>query len=579
MPWKGRETVAPGERSEPGVWIKEREGALKGRQKRAQDRQSVAPAAAGALLGGDDIPRAALGLPGATVLPPPGGFLKPPALRAVVNCSSTYHGDWIVNLKSADEISEAVGGRKLSAVEVARAALGRIDAADSTLRAFLTVEPERVLARAREVDRQVADGGSRLPLAGVPVAVKDNICTRGLRTTCASKILENYVPPYSATAIERLERAGVVIVGKTNCDEFAMGSSTENSAFQITRNPYDLDRVAGGSSGGSAVAVAAGMATLALGSETGGSVRQPASFCNVLGLKPTYGRISRYGLVAFASSLDNIGLFAASPRDMAALLSVIAGRDEHDATSAPVPVPDYPREMDRPAAGMRLGIPKEYFGGGLDADVKAIIDTALQNARSLGCDLVEVSLPHTEYAIADYYIIAPAEASSNLARYDAVRYGFRVPHPQNLLEMYKCSRSAGFGAEVKRRIMIGTYALSSGYYEAYYGRAMRVRTLIKRDFEEAFEKVDALLTPVSPTPAFRIGEKIDDPLSMYLSDIYTVTANLAGTPALSLPCGFTPSGLPVGLQIIGHQFQEGTVLRLASAYYEAFPVPGPSLKA
>jgi aspartyl-tRNA(Asn)/glutamyl-tRNA(Gln) amidotransferase subunit A len=480
-----------------------------------------------------------------------------------------------VNLKSASEIRESVSQKKASAVEVAKAALGRIEAADSVLRAFITVEPERVLARAREVDRLVAEGESNLPLAGVPVAVKDNICTRDLRTTCGSKILEDFIPPYSATAIERLEQAGAVVIGKANCDEFAMGSSTENSAFQVTRNPFDLERVAGGSSGGSAVAVAAGMAPLALGSETGGSVRQPASFCNILGLKPTYGRISRYGLVAFASSLDNIGLFATTARDMAVLLSIIAGRDEHDATSAPVPVPDYPAGFSRSVRGMRLGIPREYFGAGLDLAVKSVIDAALRNAESLGCELAEVSLPHTEYAIADYYIIAPAEASSNLARYDAVRYGYRVSDPQDLSEMYKRSRSLGFGAEVMRRIMIGTYALSSGYYEAYYGRAMRVRTLIKCDFEKAFERVDALLTPVSPTPAFRIGEKVDDPLAMYLSDIYTVTANLAGIPALSLPCGFTPQGLPVGLQIIGSQFQEETVLRLAEAYFQAFPISSP----
>jgi aspartyl-tRNA(Asn)/glutamyl-tRNA(Gln) amidotransferase subunit A len=320
------------------------------------------------------------------------------------------------------------------------------------------------------------------------------------------------------------------------------------------------------------------MAALALGSETGGSVRQPASFCNVLGLKPTYGRISRFGLVAFASSLDNIGPLATNPRDLALLLSVIAGRDEHDSTSAPVPVPDYGAEISRTVRGMRLGIPKEYFGEGLDPSVKSIIDAAMHNAESLGCELTEVSLPHTRCATADYYIIAPAEASSNLARYDAVRYGFRVSDPQDLSEMYKRSRTLGFGPEVKRRIMIGTYALSSGYYEAYYGRAMRVRTLIKRDFDEAFETADVLLTPVSPTPAFRIGEKVGDPLAMYLSDIYTVTANLAGIPALSLPCGFTPEGLPVGLQIIGSQFQEGTVLRLAEAYFEAFPVASPPLK-
>jgi aspartyl-tRNA(Asn)/glutamyl-tRNA(Gln) amidotransferase subunit A len=483
-----------------------------------------------------------------------------------------------MNLRSAWEIRDAVQAGKASAVEVAGAALSRIGAVDSVLRAFVTVDEGRALERAAVVDEWVHRKVPNLHLAGVPVAIKDNICTRDLRTTCGSRILEHYIPPYSATAVERLENAGAVVIGKTNCDEFAMGSSTENSAFQVTRNPYDLGRVAGGSSGGSAVAVAAGMATLALGSETGGSVRQPASFCNVVGLKPTYGRISRYGLVAFASSLDNIGSFANSTRDMALLLSIIAGHDEHDSTSAVVPLADYAAELEQPARGMRLGIPKEYFGAGLDPAVRVVIEGGLKNAEALGCELVEVSMPHTDYAIADYYIIAPAEASSNLARYDGVRYGYRVPGEKELSEMYKRSRSAGFGAEVKRRIMIGTYALSSGYYEAYYGRAMKVRTLIKRDYEQAFEKVHALLTPVSPTPPFRIGERIEDPLAMYLSDIYTVTANLAGVPALSLPCGFTPEGLPVGLQILAYQFREALILRLAEQYSRAFPMTALPLK-
>lgn len=357
-----------------------------------------------------------------------------------------------------------------------------------------------------------------------------------------------------------------------------MGSSTENSAFQVTRNPFDLERVAGGSSGGSTAAVASGMAALALGSETGGSVRQPASFCNVFGLKPTYGRISRYGLVAFASSLDNIGPIANDPRDLALLLSIIAGQDLHDATSAAQPVPDYASILDETVRGLRVGIPSEYFGAGLDKEVKSLVDSAVRRIQDLGCEVTDVSLPHTKYAIADYYIIAPAEASSNLARYDAVRYGYRAADPGNLADMYKRSRSAGFGPEVKRRIMIGTYALSSGYYEAYYGRAMKVRTLIRRDFDEAFTRVDALLTPVSPTPAFKIGEKADDPLAMYLSDIYTVTANLAGIPALSIPVGFTTGGLAVGLQILGNHFQEATILRLSAAYTDAFPVSAPPIK-
>jgi aspartyl-tRNA(Asn)/glutamyl-tRNA(Gln) amidotransferase subunit A len=481
-----------------------------------------------------------------------------------------------MNLRNAHEIRDAVNSGKVAAGEVAEAALKRIEAVDGNLGAFLTVDPAGVRARAGEIDRQVREHA--LPLAGVPIAIKDNICTRHLRTTCGSRILENYIPPYSATVVERLEQAGAVIIGKANCDEFAMGSSTENSAFKITRNPYDPDRVSGGSSGGSAVAVAAEMATLALGSETGGSVRQPASFCNVIGLKPTYGRVSRYGLVAYASSLDCVSPIAGNVRDVSLLLGQIAGRDERDATSAPVPVPDYLSELDKPVRGMRLGVPKEFFGEGLDPEVKSIIEAAIRNAGALGCELIDISLPHTEYAIADYYIIAPAEASSNLARYDGVRYGYRIPAPENLLDMYKRTRSEGFGAEVKRRIMIGTYALSSGYYEAYYGRAMRVRTLIKRDYDRAFEKVDAVLSPVSPTPAFKIGEKISDPLSMYLSDIYTVTANLAGIPSLSIPCGFTQGGLPIGLQILTNQFEEGTLLRLAEAYTQSYPVSSPPLR-
>ncbi|MBN2242472.1 MAG: Asp-tRNA(Asn)/Glu-tRNA(Gln) amidotransferase subunit GatA [Acidobacteria bacterium] len=481
-----------------------------------------------------------------------------------------------MNLKDAHAIRDAVNSGKISAGEWADAALRRIEAVDSALGAFLTVEPETVLRRAGEVDRAVKN--KSLPLAGIPVAIKDNICTRNLKTTCGSKILENFTPPYSATAINRLEQAGAVVVGKANCDEFAMGSSTENSAFRMTRNPYDPERVPGGSSGGSAVAVAAGMTPLALGSETGGSVRQPASFCGILGLKPTYGRISRYGLVAYASSLDCIAPFGNSPRDIALLLSVIAGRDYNDATSAPFEVPDYLSGLREPVGGMKLGVPREFFGEGLDPAVRSIIEAGIRNAESLGCEVREVSLPHTRYAVADYYVIASAEASSNLARYDGVKYGYRSPEYDDLIDMYRTSRSQGFGPEVKRRIMIGTYALSSGYYDAYYGRAMKVRTLIRRDYDRAFEKVDALLSPVSPTPAFRIGEKISDPLAMYLSDIYTVTANLAGIPALSLPCGFTREGLPVGLQVLANQFQEGTLLRFAENYMQAFPVSGPPMK-
>jgi aspartyl-tRNA(Asn)/glutamyl-tRNA(Gln) amidotransferase subunit A len=481
-----------------------------------------------------------------------------------------------MDIRSAYNIQSAVNSGEISARDVAEAALKRIEAANGKLGVFLTIDPAKVRARADEIDRAVKE--HPLPLAGIPITIKDNICTRNLRTTCGSKILENYIPPYNATAIDRLEQAGAVVIGKANCDEFAMGSSTENSAFVVTRNPYDLDRVSGGSSGGSAVAVAAEMTPLALGSETGGSVRQPASFCNIVGLKPTYGRISRYGLVAFASSLDCIALVGNNPKDIALLLRHIAGRDVHDSTSSTAPVPDYMPELNRPARGMRLGIPKEFFGEGLDPEVKSIIEAGIRNAESMGCELVDVSLPHTQFAVADYYIIAPAEASSNLARYDGVKYGYRFPEAKDLLDMYRRTRSTGFGPEVKRRIMIGTYALSSGYYDAYYGRAMRVRTLIKRDYDQAFEKVDALLGPVSPTPAFKIGEKVSDPLSMYLSDIYTVTANLAGIPALSLPCGFTRTGLPVGMQILANQFQEGALLRLAESYIQAFPVTAPPLK-
>jgi aspartyl-tRNA(Asn)/glutamyl-tRNA(Gln) amidotransferase subunit A len=482
-----------------------------------------------------------------------------------------------VKTNDACEIRDSVNQGRISAAEVAEAALRRIEEADPPLGAFITVRPDAVREQAREVDRRVRSGETRLPLAGVPVAVKDNISTRHLRTTCGSRILEAYLPPYSATAVESLERAGAVVIGKTNCDEFGMGSSTENSAFHVTRNPFDLERVAGGSSGGSAVAVAAGMATLALGSDTGGSVRQPASFCSVVGMKPTYGRISRYGLVAFASSLDVIGLLTRSPRDAALLLSVVAGADDRDSTSARVPVPDFVAGLVRPLKGLRVGVPREFFDPGLDREVRGFIDAALGNAASLGCEIEEVSLPHTPQAVADYYIIAPAEASSNLARYDGVRYGHRAPNPRDLADMYIRSRSEGFGAEVKRRIMIGTFALSSGYYEAYYGRAMKVRTLIRQDYLNAFERVDVLMAPVSPTPPFRIGEKTDDPLAMYLSDIYTVTANLAGIPALSVPCGFTSGGLPVGLQILGNHFQEETLLRLAHQYATSFPVTPPPL--
>jgi len=393
--------------------------------------------------------------------------------------------------------------------------------------------------------------------------------TRGVRTTAGSKILGNYIPPYDCTAVARMEAAGAVILGKTNCDEFAMGSSNENSAFHPVRNPRDLSRVPGGSSGGSAAAVAADMAVVALGSDTGGSIRQPASFCGVVGLMPTYGRVSRYGLIAFASSLDHIGPLARSVKDAVIVLSTIAGRDPMDSTSADLPVPNYVAELEKPVRGLRLGIAKEYFGDGLDAEVRQAVESAIDKLKSLGCEVVPVSLPHTAYAIPTYYLIATAEASSNLARYDGVRYGYRAAGVTSLSEMYRRSRDEGFGAEVKRRIMLGTYALSAGYYDACYLKAQKVRALLTRDFEEAFRKVDAIVTPTSPTAAFRLGEKSNDPLAMYLADIYTVTADLAGIPGISVPCGETTEKLPIGLQILGKHFDEATILRVAYAYERA----------
>jgi len=389
--------------------------------------------------------------------------------------------------------------------------------------------------------------------------------TKGVRTTAGSKTLENFIPPYDCTAVARLEAAGAVVLGKMNCDEFAMGSSNENSAYGPVRNPRDTSRVPGGSSGGSAAAVAAGTAVATLGSDTGGSIRQPASFCGVVGLMPTYGRVSRYGLIAFASSLDHIGPLTKTVKDAAILLRVIAGRDPLDSTSADVLVPDYEADLAKPVRGLKIGVPKEYFGEGLEAEVRAAVEAGIAKLRSAGCEIVPISLPHTAYAIPTYYVIATAEASANLARYDGVRYGYRAKNARSLAEMYRKSRDEGFGPEVKRRIMLGTYALSSGYYDAYYLKAQRVRTLLTRDFEQAFQKVDAIVTPTAPTPAFKLGEKSDDPLSMYLADIYTVTADLAGIPGISVPCGQGQSGLPIGLQVLGRHFDESTVLRVASA--------------
>lgn len=473
------------------------------------------------------------------------------------------------------ELRDLVRNKGASAGEVVLAHLERINREDRNIRAYLTLSPERALEQAARVDRAVANGDPLGRLAGVPVAVKDVILTRGVRTTCASRILEHYIPPYDATVVERLEAAGACILGKTNCDEFAMGSSTENSGFFPTHNPHDLDRVPGGSSGGSAAAVAANLATVALGSDTGGSIRQPAALCGVAGLMGTYGRVSRFGLVAFASSLDHIGPFGRSVRDLAAVLQVIAGRDPNDSTSAEVPVPDYESELEGSIAGLRVGVPREYFAG-LSAEIGDPIQRGIDLLQKIGCTIVPVTLPHTDYAIACYYIIATAEASSNLARYDGVRYGFRAPEYTDLRDMYESTRDAGFGAEVKRRIMLGTYALSSGYYEAYYLKAQKVRSLLARDFSEAFENVDLIVTPTSPVPAFKIGERADDPLQMYLADIYTVTASLSGIPGISVPCGKTQgdagSGvppLPVGMQMLGRHFDEARLLRAAYAFERA----------
>lgn len=443
-----------------------------------------------------------------------------------------------------------------------------IDAAErmnGTLNAFLQIDRSGALKRVESV------ATSQGALAGIPIAIKDNICVKGMQTSCGSRILGDYHPPYNATVIQRLLDAGAIVIGKTNCDEFAMGSSNENSAFGPVKNPWDTARVPGGSSGGSAVAVAAGIVPVALGSDTGGSVRQPASLCGVFGLKPTYGRNSRYGLVAFASSLDQVGIFARNTADVARTLSVIAGRDLHDATTADVPVPDYSAELSGDIKGARIGLPRSLFGEGLDAEVRASVEAVIDVYRDLGAEIVDVELPNAQYSIAVYYIIATAEASSNLARFDGVRYGFRAEDAPRLREMYRKTREEGFGAEVKRRIMLGTYVLSAGYYEAYYGKAQQVRSLIKQDFRSAFEKCDAIITPTSPTPAFALGEKVDNPLAMYLNDIYTVTANLAGIPGLNVPCGLSSNRLPIGFQLLGAYWSEPTILKLAQAYESARP--------
>jgi aspartyl-tRNA(Asn)/glutamyl-tRNA(Gln) amidotransferase subunit A len=471
-----------------------------------------------------------------------------------------------------DDIRAAIAERKTTATALAADYYARIKKEDPEIGAFLTLCEDRALAQAARVDALAADGNPLPALAGVPIAIKDVMVTNGVRTTAGSKILDNFIPPYDCTAVARLEAAGAVILGKLNCDEFAMGSSTENSAYHVVHNPRDKSRVPGGSSGGSAAAVAADMAVATLGSDTGGSIRQPASFCGVVGLKPTYGRVSRYGLIAFASSLDHIGPFANTVKDAALMLRTIAGRDPMDSTSAEVPVPDYVAELEKPIRGsgekLKVGVAKEYFGPGLDPEVRSVVEAAIQRLAELGCEVVPVSLPHTEYAVPTYYIVATAEASSNLARFDGVRYGFRAK-ANTLSEMYRQTRDCGFGMEVKRRIMLGTYALSAGYYDAYYLKAQKVRTLLTRDFDEAFKKVDVIAAPTCPTPAFRLGEKIDDPLAMYLADIYTVTANLAGIPGISIPCGENHEKLPIGLQLFARHFDEATLLRVAHAYERA----------
>src|ERR1700758_4236848 len=474
-----------------------------------------------------------------------------------------------LNLLTIDAARSAIQERKTTSMALVESFYARIQKEDSAIGAYLTLTRERALEQADRIDRLAAEGKPLPLLGGVPVGIKDVLCTRGVRTTAGSKILGNFVPPYDATVVARLEAAGAIILGKMNCDEFAMGSSNENSAFHPVRNPRDLTRVPGGSSGGSAAAVAADMAVVALGSDTGGSIRQPASFCGVVGLMPTYGRVSRYGLIAFASSLDHLGPLTKTVQDSAIVLQTIAGRDPMDSTSADVPVPDYVAELEKPVRGLKLGVAKEYFGEGLDDEVRQAVEVAVDKLKHLGCEIIPVSLPHTPYAIPTYYLIATAEASSNLARYDGVRYSHRARGVKTLSEMYRRSRDEGFGAEVKRRIMLGTYALSAGYYDAYYSKAQKVRTLIKQDFDKAFEQVDVIATPTSPTPAFKTGEKMADPLQMYLSDIFTISCNLAGLPGVSLPCGFSAGRLPVGLQLLGKPFEEEVLLRTAHHYQKA----------
>jgi aspartyl-tRNA(Asn)/glutamyl-tRNA(Gln) amidotransferase subunit A len=467
-----------------------------------------------------------------------------------------------------DGVKTALTAKKVSARELTADFFKNIGARNKELNAYLALSPQRAYAQADKIDALVAAGKPLPPLAGVPVAIKDVLSTRGITTTCGSKILEHYVPPYDATAVTRLEDAGAVILGKTNCDEFAMGSSNENSAYGPVKNPVALDRVPGGSSGGSAAVVAAGLAVASLGTDTGGSIRQPGALCGIPAMMGSYGRVSRYGLVAFASSLDRIGPFATNVKDVAAILQTIAGRDPNDSTSTTAPVPVYTDEIGKPVTGLRIGIPRDYFGDGMDSGVRDKVEKGIELLKKLGCEPVDIRMPHTDYAIATYYIIATAEASSNLARYDGVRYGLRVADP-TLIGMYRKTRGAGFGAEVKRRIVLGTYVLSAGYYDAYYLKGQKVRALIAQDFRDAFTKVDAIVTPTSPIPAFKLGEKTNDPLQMYLADIYTVTGSLAGVPGISVPCGKICGKLPVGLQLFGPAFGESRILQLAQAFEQA----------
>jgi aspartyl-tRNA(Asn)/glutamyl-tRNA(Gln) amidotransferase subunit A len=466
--------------------------------------------------------------------------------------------------------------REISSRDLTRACLDRITAVEPKLNAFITVCEREALEQADEADKRLAKGDAA-PLCGIPLGIKDIYATKGVKTTCASKILENFVPPFDATVIAKLRAEGAVFVGKANMDEFAMGSSTENSAFGPTRNPYDLDRVAGGSSGGSAAAVAAYECLASLGTDTGGSIREPASFCGVVGIKPTYSRVSRYGVIAYASSLDQVGPFSRTVRDAAIMLRSLAGVDPSDSTCSARPVPDYERALTGDVKGLRIGVPKEFFVDGMQPEVEKSVRDALANLQKAGARTVDISLPHTSYAVAAYYLVATAEASANLARYDGIRFGLRVP-AENNIELYEKSRALGFGAEVKRRIMLGTFALSAGYYDAYYLKGQKVRTLIRRDFERAFETCDVVMAPVAPTTAFKLGEKTDDPLTMYLSDIFTISVNLAGLPGMSMPCGYDNAGLPIGLQIIGAPFSEETIFRVGDAYEKLGAVAPRQLK-